>query len=66
MQENRIVGRHRKKRCRTTDSNHKLPVAPNLLQQNFECGITVERFNDFKLGDVIEAFITEKVAATKL
>jgi putative transposase len=37
MQENRIVGRHRKKRCRTTDSNHKLPVAPNLLQQNFEC-----------------------------
>lgn len=37
MKENRIVGRHRKKRCRTTDSNHKLPVAANLLQQNFEC-----------------------------
>ena len=37
MQENRIVGRHRKKRCRTTDSNHTLPVAPNLLQQNFVC-----------------------------
>jgi translation initiation factor IF-2 len=36
------------------------------VQQGFECGITVERFNDYKLGDVIEAFITEKVAATKL
>jgi hypothetical protein len=37
MQENQIVGRHRKKRCRTTDSNHALPTAPNLLQQNFAC-----------------------------
>jgi translation initiation factor IF-2 len=36
------------------------------VQQGFECGITVERFNDYKLGDVIEAFVTEKVAATKL
>jgi transposase InsO family protein len=37
MQENQIVGRYRKKRCRTTDSNHALPIAPNLLQQNFAC-----------------------------
>jgi transposase InsO family protein len=37
MRENRIVGRHRKKRCRTTDSNHAMPVAPNLLMQNFAC-----------------------------
>jgi putative transposase len=37
MKENRIVGRRRKKRCRTTDSNHKLSNAPNLLQQNFAC-----------------------------
>lgn len=37
MQEHQIVGRHRKKRCRTTDSNHALPIAPNLLQQNFAC-----------------------------
>lgn len=37
MQENQIVGRHRRKRCRTTDSNHTLPIAPNLLQQNFAC-----------------------------
>jgi len=37
MQENRIIGRHRKKRCHTTDSNHSLPIAPNRLRQHFEC-----------------------------
>lgn len=37
MRENQIVGRHRKRRCRTTDSNHAMPIAPNLLQQNFVC-----------------------------
>ena len=37
MQGNSIVGRHRKRRCRTTDSNHLLPIAPNLLQQHFAC-----------------------------
>src|SRR5215813_2583615 len=36
------------------------------VQQGYECGITVERFHDYKIGDVIEAFITEKVAPTKL
>jgi len=36
------------------------------VQQNYECGITVERFNDYKLGDVIEAFIIEKIAPTHL
>jgi translation initiation factor IF-2 len=36
------------------------------VQQGFECGITVERFNDYKIGDVIESFVTEKVAPTKL
>jgi len=39
MQENQIIGRHRRKRCRTTDSNHALPIAPNLLQQNFSCEV---------------------------
>ncbi len=36
------------------------------VQQGYECGVTVERFNDYKIGDIIEAFITEKVAPTKL
>jgi len=37
MQDHQIIGRHRKKRCRTTDSNHGLPIAPNRLRQHFEC-----------------------------
>jgi translation initiation factor IF-2 len=36
------------------------------VQQGYECGITIDRFNDYKVGDVIEAFISEKVAATQL
>jgi putative transposase len=37
MRQNHIVDRHRKKRCRTTDSNHTSPVARNLLAQQFSC-----------------------------
>jgi translation initiation factor IF-2 len=36
------------------------------VQQSYECGITVDRFNDYKVGDIIEAYIEEKVAATSL
>lgn len=36
------------------------------VQQGFECGITIDRFNDYKVGDIIEAYTTEKVAATQL
>ena len=36
------------------------------VQQGYECGITLDRFNDFKMGDVIEAYIEEKIAATSL
>lgn len=36
------------------------------VQQGYECGITLDRFNDYKIGDVIEAYIEEKVAATSL
>ncbi len=36
------------------------------VQQSYECGITLDRFNDFKVGDVIEAYIEEKIAATSL
>ncbi|MFF2482606.1 translation initiation factor IF-2 [Paenibacillus sp. NPDC058071] len=31
------------------------------VAQGYECGITLERFNDFKEGDVIEAFVMESV-----
>jgi putative transposase len=36
MRENGITARPLKRFRRTTDSNHDLPVAPNLLQRNFE------------------------------
>jgi translation initiation factor IF-2 len=28
---------------------------------NFECGLSVEKFNDIKEGDVIEAYIMEQI-----
>lgn len=36
MRENMVVSIHRKKFRSTTDSNHNLPVAENLLDRNFE------------------------------
>ncbi len=29
----------------------------------YECGIGIDRFNDFKVGDIIEAYVQEKVKA---
>jgi len=34
------------------------------VQQGYECGIGLERFNDLKEGDIIEPFVTEEVART--
>jgi translation initiation factor IF-2 len=34
------------------------------VRQGFECGIGIEKFQDVKVGDVIEAFKVEKLAAT--
>jgi translation initiation factor IF-2 len=36
------------------------------VKQGFECGIALERFQDVKAGDVIEAYTTEEVAPTQL
>jgi len=33
------------------------------VKAGFECGIALERFNDVKVGDVIEVFAVERVAA---
>ena len=35
----------------------------NEVRSGYECGISLQNYNDIKVGDVIEAFITEKVAA---
>lgn len=34
------------------------------VKTGFECGIAFERFGDLKIGDVIEVFTVEKIAAT--
>ncbi len=31
------------------------------VAQGFECGLSIERFNDIKVGDVIEAYVMEEV-----
>ncbi len=36
------------------------------VREGFECGISLENFNDVKIGDQIEAYIIERVAATEL
>ncbi|HEY5339955.1 MAG TPA: translation initiation factor IF-2, partial [Candidatus Aquilonibacter sp.] len=33
------------------------------VAEGFECGIQVARFQDLKVGDIIEAYVTEQVAA---
>jgi translation initiation factor IF-2 len=34
------------------------------VEKGYECGISVENFNDIKVGDVIECYRTEEVART--
>jgi translation initiation factor IF-2 len=34
------------------------------VKSGLECGIGIDRFNDLKVGDVIEVFVVEKIAAT--
>jgi translation initiation factor IF-2 len=31
------------------------------VRQGFECGLTLERFSDYKTGDVVETYLTEEV-----
>ena len=33
------------------------------VAQGFECGIALEKFNDLKIGDVLEAFVMEEIKA---
>jgi translation initiation factor IF-2 len=34
------------------------------VHQGFECGLTLERFSDYKVGDVVEAYLAEEIRAT--
>jgi len=33
------------------------------VQQGYECGLSIENFNDVKVGDVVEAYAIDKIAA---
>ena len=44
MQVENIQSRRKKKRQSTTDSRHNYPIAPNLLQQNFQAAIPNEKW----------------------
>ncbi|HEY6332249.1 MAG TPA: translation initiation factor IF-2, partial [Blastocatellia bacterium] len=48
------------------DSLRRFKEDVSEVKQGFECGIGLERFQDVKMGDVIEAYITEEVAPTQL
>ncbi len=32
------------------------------VQQGYECGMSVENFNDIKVGDILEVFVVDKIA----
>ena len=34
------------------------------VQQNYECGMSFENYNDLKIGDVVECFDVEEVPPT--
>jgi len=55
MRENGIFARMRRRFRHTTDSNHKLPVAPNLLEQNF----TATAPNQAWVGDITYIWTAE-------
>jgi translation initiation factor IF-2 len=48
------------------DSLRRVKEDVSEVRQGFECGILLERFQDVKVGDVIEAYTTEEVAPTHL
>ncbi|HKN19328.1 MAG TPA: hypothetical protein VJW95_05980, partial [Dissulfurispiraceae bacterium] len=33
------------------------------VQTGYDCGITIENFNDLKIGDILENYIIERIAA---
>jgi translation initiation factor IF-2 len=48
------------------DSIRRVKDDVSEIRQGFECGILLERFQDIKVGDIIEAYTTEEVAPTEL
>ena len=36
-------------------------MTPRKWRRSYECGMTVEKFNDIKEGDIIEAYTMEEI-----
>lgn len=58
MRENGIRGRHKRRYKATTDSKHSLPVAPNLLDRNFQPSAPNQTWTADPF-EYIEAFYTQ-------
>jgi len=58
MQEKQLSARKKKRKVRTTDSNHQFPVAPNLLKQDFTASAPNEKWmTDFTYIDTREGWL---------
>ena len=55
MREHGVVAKRRRRFRRTTQSDHNLPVAPNLVEQNF----SAERPNELWLSDITYIWTAE-------
>ena len=47
-------------------SLHRFKDDASEVKSGFECGVALENFSDVKQGDVVETFVTEKIAAEVL
>jgi putative transposase len=58
MQENQLSARKKRRKVRTTDSNHPFPVAPNLLEQDFTAHAPNKKWlTDFTYIDTREGWL---------
>jgi putative transposase len=58
MQENQLSARKKRRKVRTTDSNHQFPVAPNLLEQDFTAHAPNKKWlTDFTSIDTREGWL---------
>jgi transposase InsO family protein len=58
MQENQFSARKKRRKVRTTESNHQFPVAPNLLEQNFTASAPNKKWmTDFTYIDTREGWL---------
>jgi transposase InsO family protein len=58
MREKQLSARKKKRKVRTTDSNHQFPVAPNLLEQDFTASAPNKKWmTDFTYIDTREGWL---------